>query len=555
VHELVLQKFLWMRFLVYFIAIAVAIARVSAGSKQYASLCVSASDTAVSRLVNGSSLASLACPAGYLSASYGSFDDTVEAIGWASMNVWTPSVDSAPSLSDPVRGFAMGYVEGWLTAERISQQITNFYTNVFSSTKGKIPFNSGVWLHNQLEWAKTQCQQVGDSNAYWRAQCTVLAQFEGVVHGYVDALGLVDYAAAEMQVYATNSNDDIADLVALFDPKHAPVKDFQALTMMSCSALIKLLPFNSDLVSGHTTWRPYWGMLRIFKHYSYSLHIGSTVVSFSSAPGTLTSHDDFYLTSRGLLIMETTNNMFDLEYQRKFVKSSSLLSWQRAAVANIVADSGSGWVDALSSYNSGTYSNQWMIVDYKLFSAGHKIVPGTLTVAEQLPDRFVTQDMSMHLDTTRYWPSYNVPYFTETFDLSGYPAMVEKYGDDFTYDKNPRALIFARNVTSIQSFEEVQQMLQYNDWQHDPLSKGSPANSISSRYDLLSTKPVPFGGADSKVVDHLLFKTMSAIAISGPTHQQQEPFVWSTSGFQNTSHVGLPDAFNFSWQNVSPDFA
>ena len=35
----------------------------------------------------------------------------------------------------------------------------------------------------------------------------------------------------------------------------------------SCSALVKLMPGNSDLFVSHDTWDVYDGMLRIFKNY------------------------------------------------------------------------------------------------------------------------------------------------------------------------------------------------------------------------------------------------------------------------------------------------
>ena len=37
----------------------------------------------------------------------------------------------------------------------------------------------------------------------------------------------------------------------------------------SCSALIKLLPSNKDLLISHVTWSSYDGMLRIFKFYDF----------------------------------------------------------------------------------------------------------------------------------------------------------------------------------------------------------------------------------------------------------------------------------------------
>lgn len=43
-------------------------------------------------------------------------------------------------------------------------------------------------------------------------------------------------------------------------------------------------------------------------------------------------------------------------------------------------------------------------------------------------------------------------------------------------------------------------MMQYNDWQHDPLQLGSAGNGIMSRWDLVTgSDGAAFGGIDSKV--------------------------------------------------------
>ena len=50
-----------------------------------------------------------------------------------------------------------------------------------------------------------------------------------------------------------------------------------------------------------------------------------------------------------------------------------------------------------------------MILDYKLFTSGEAIKPGTLYVLEQLPGIIESADMSVFLQDHSYWPSYNVP--------------------------------------------------------------------------------------------------------------------------------------------------
>lgn len=46
-------------------------------------------------------------------------------------------------------------------------------------------------------------------------------------------------------------------------------------------------------------------------------------------------------------------------------------------------------------------------------------------------------------------------YFEEVFNVSGNLELVKKYGDWFTYDKNPRAQIFRRNQTLVQDMDSM----------------------------------------------------------------------------------------------------
>jgi len=73
-----------------------------------------------------------------------------------------------------------------------------------------------------------------------------------------------------------------------------------------------------------------------------------------------------------------------------------------------------------------------------------------------------------------YWSSYNIPYFEAIFDASEYPEKEKKFGDLESYDKNPRALIFARNASGINTLEDMKRLMQYNEYQSDALSMGVP---------------------------------------------------------------------------------
>ena len=107
--------------------------------------------------------------------------------------------------------------------------------------------------------------------------------------------------------------------------------------------------------------------------------------------------------------METTNNVFDRALYAKVVPQS-LWAWERVRVANLVANSGPEWSAAVSQYNSGTYNNQYQVVDFKLFTPGKALKPDTLWIVEQIPGLIVGGDVTGTLQMGHF-PSYNVPYW------------------------------------------------------------------------------------------------------------------------------------------------
>lgn len=96
-----------------------------------------------------------------------------------------------------------------------------------------------------------------------------------------------------------------------------------------------------------------------------------------------------------------------------------------------------------------------MIVDYKLFKPGQPLRDGLFWVLEQLPTLIEARDMTEVLRSQAFWPSYNSPYFESIFNLSGVPSLVDQYGDWFTYDKTPRALIFKRDQSKVVDMDSM----------------------------------------------------------------------------------------------------
>jgi hypothetical protein len=130
--------------------------------------------------------------------------------------------------------------------------------------------------------------------------------------------------------------------------------------------------------------------------------------------------------------------------------------------------------------------------------------------------------------------------------------MVEQYGDSFSYNNCPRAKIFARNVSMIQSFSDFKNLLRYNNFENDPLSGGEPDGAISARMDLSSDQSSAFGGIDSKATNLASVAYMNCDANSGPTHDQQKPFSWDI--FPNATYQGQPTVWDFDWVTMHSRF-
>eukprot|EP00197_Chlamydomonas_leiostraca_P012814 CAMPEP_0202861356 /NCGR_PEP_ID=MMETSP1391-20130828/2783_1 /ASSEMBLY_ACC=CAM_ASM_000867 /TAXON_ID=1034604 /ORGANISM="Chlamydomonas leiostraca, Strain SAG 11-49" /LENGTH=764 /DNA_ID=CAMNT_0049540735 /DNA_START=73 /DNA_END=2368 /DNA_ORIENTATION=- len=272
--------------------------------------------------------------------------------------------------------------------------------------------------------------------------------------------------------------------------------------------------------AGHATWRPYYAMIRTWKAYDFPWsETGPLVVS--SSPGLLYSKDDWYTTDR-FVVMETTNGVYNKRLYDHIPQECALV-WQRALVANLGATGGQEWVSLFAKHNSGTYNNQWMVLDVDALSDGWQ--HDVLWVLEQLPGYTQQADVTGVLLANGTWPSYNVPYFKDIYNMSGYPL------DQDVYRTAPRARIFERDLPGVSSTEHLRNLLRYNRYQSDEMSEGRPSNAIASRYDLT---PLPghranwtrkaFGSVDAKVVDGLTFRERTTHVISGPTTDDQEPF-------------------------------
>ena len=520
------------------------------------------------------------------------FTNSINETGWSQLEVFTNG-----SFTDSEQAYAAGLAEAHVTSDLIELAWINTVDGYCDPKKLSVYCRKlKKHLDVNIEWMIETLEGAAEGDPYWHQVRLVLNQLAGLEDG-VDAKSPRD----RPRVWVTSLgfllfqiNGDLEDLESVYQRDASAElglarRPAHVLGSGSCSALIKLLPNNTDLLFSHDTWSVYNTMLRINKRYDFQFRmtadstskpVPGRTISFSSYPGSIFSGDDFYISSAGLAIMETTIGNSNATLWDDVKPKGQVLEWMRNIVANRLASTGKEWTDYFKRYNSGTYNNQWMIADYKLFKPG-KALPekDLLWVLEQIPGFIHADDQTQLLKDQTYWPSYNIPFYKDVFNLSGSLPNVAKFGDWFTYEKNPRARIFARDHKHVKDMATMKKIMRYNNYINDPASacaKCSPIhasaeNAIMARSDLNPADGTyPFGalgsrchgGTDTKITDSSMVVGLSFVAQSGPTSDDQPVFKWSDSKANACSdsslykHYGHPDSWNFpavqvEWSNIA----
>ena len=238
---------------------------------------------------------------------------------------------------------------------------------------------------------------------------------------------------------------------------------------------------------------------RLLKNYNLNYHrlpnakelVPGHTISMSSYAGVVLSLDDFYLLSSGLATTETTLFVYNTELFRDAPTTDIVYEPFRVMTANRLATNGSQWQSIFRKYNSGTYNNQWMVVDYNLLKNSTNLEDEVLVVSEQLPAQSVVKDQTEVLRSQGYWSSYNRAFYPEIFERSGATQLQDQYGDWFSHSKTPRANILRRDQSKVTGMDSLMKLMRYNDFENDPLAKvegcnppNIPAGAIANRLDL-----------------------------------------------------------------------
>jgi hypothetical protein len=339
----------------------------------------------------------------------------------------------------------------------------------------------------------------------------------------------------------------------------------------SCSGFVRLTDGGHELFTAHTTFNDYQFMLRVFRHVSWSAPVVCaeveewrpplwTTLSYSARPGDMESKDDFYTVvgenGAKLAVIETSLSVFDKSIY-EFVTNNTIPAWTRVLLANRLSGSASDWTALFALANSGTHNAEWIAVDYAQFLRSTALLPDTVRMLEQMPGLVVAEDVTFSLlQAQGYVPSYNIPYFPQVFNYSGFNTT------GFNYTTYPRAEIFRRDQGQVQSEANTQTLMTQNNYTTDPLSQGDPCNAIAARCDLPSVgasagsvaDPYAFGAIDCKVVSAQAFAHIPPAsrgpviqALSSPTYFTQPPFAFSPN-WTSVPHAGMPTGpWTFPW--------
>ncbi|XP_022203029.2 putative phospholipase B-like 2 [Nilaparvata lugens] len=470
-------------------------------------------------------------------------------------------VETNVEADSEVQAYHAGFLEGYLTSHLINARWFNMVYPVLldNPESFKLAVN---FVRSNSKWVSEKSKKL-PNNPFWYQVKLFYLQVNGLLNGYLKTSTLLKLNWDHILVL--NILLEIEDVMKM-------VTKSNSFNNEHCSALIKIMHNNSDIYFGHNTWTHYADMLRILKKYKLNYATSGSdptlvpgrEISMSSYPGAVLSTDDYYIVaSSGIAVMETTNQVYNASLFKGSTPQGLVLESIRTMVANRLAVDGKSWHETFKKYNSGTYNNQWMVLDYNTFVPGTKLGPGVLWVGEQMPNFYHFEDVTEVMVRNGYWASYNVPYFKEVFEMSGYDEMKRKNGTWFSHSETPRAKIFARDHGKVTDMDTFMKLLRSNDYRNDPYATCnctppySAAGAVAGRNDLnpydgkgpQATHRL-YGAIDAKITNLSMFRRYAFSSVAGPTRGTNDDlpvFKWSASGYDPYSiHFMQPDEFDFA---------
>ena len=490
------------------------------------------------------------------------YTDSLLEIGWDKLSIRTN-----PLYRDEIQAEGAGRLEGALTKERIynfflnleqevdiNEKISKFFEDQEAFVIDSVEKGEGSrdpMLYNAYLIKKQYNGMMEQYNITADADKKLTKNNFHLMNYYAELFDLADKYRVEVEGETDYKQMDNEQLLKIF------------LERTHCSALFKLKNDFSDLYFGHNTWNTYFSTIRLIKEYNFNFNnrwVRSKNIIFTSYPASISSIDDFYITSHGLIAIETTNSMYNDSLYSE-INPNTLFTCERAMICNRISNSSKEWAENFAKYNSGTYNNQFMILDKNKVNLVNKsIEQDAFYIVETLPGLVKINNVT-DIFKFGYWSSFNLPFDKEIYDLSGLKEVIDSRPEAasyLSYDMCARTKIFRRDQWSSDNLDGFMKLMRYNDYLHDPFSEGNPSYAISSRSDLAGSCS---GAYDSKVgvlsdwnETYVKFRL-----IGGPTFNEElgiEPFAWENASERCRNHIHnmIPDVLKFDWIEYENEF-
>ena len=495
--------------------------------------------------------------------------------------------DDSSDISDEEMARAAGYMEGVVTSYAIANHFINvredyYHKNEDGDENEELGFDPKLeaYSEEQMNFIDEMCRKYPES-MWWKQACLMLIQLGGLAEGFgsTETSKSISSGSNEtdffMPFYYINMAGEYDDLPGWFYPEDVQSENYNPDIHEHCTASVVFnrnlkTDANPDIYFSQDSWSGYNNLYRIMK--SYYIPYGGVEakhIVFSSYPIQLFSMDDIYVLDTKLAVYETTFHTWTLELYDKYLKSKTVPTWIRVQIANRMATDGRSWARAFRKYNSGTYNNQYVILDYNKFEIflenskegnSSELPKNTAYIIEMGPGMAFEYDATRDLNDPQigYIPGINTPRPKLMFDYQGYPSQqndpVKGY---WGYETGARFNLFEKYVGRIndpeydpevdpdlsedekkmrvRDYESFKVFKRYNNFKKEELAHvcyGStyseedetseacqgeeiyePSFAILSRYDQRTTGtshgPSGFGGLDAKTTNYDLVTKMT----------------------------------------------
>ncbi|TNJ26207.1 Phospholipase B [Giardia muris] len=478
--------------------------------------------------------------------------------------------DAGVSLTDPARGYYLGFAEGYLLAASIADHFANVAATLLGS--------DGQWLERHRIFAQESMHQLEknyhafQTDPFW---VTVYALGHRYVTGLADGYAAAGFPRREVLEFYL--------LASLRELDFSAYETTAIETAIRGTGCFRITDDLSDVLGGHTTWMSYgYGFDRVLKAINYNFREASTreqLVVFSSQPGVVGSSDSFYVTSsttataRKRVELVVLDTLYPRDKEAEFsdlgYNGTGVPAWLRGLASNLLAIDGTSWAEHFRRNRAEMGYGNWLVMDYARLREVQAFAGSRdsrysyiteneirlLTSVEAIREHILVLDATPMLLTNGLYVSINTPLNNVT---RAYLNLTSEM-----LDADPRYGILLRDGMKVRDSKDMFDLMRHNDYLHDVEANNDPAREVAARYDLRPNEDgmisEPYGAVDTKVVSLARMDDTSLWMAVGPTLGTRNSLPrFKYADWEDVPHHGIstgawpisPDAFLFGYDSI-----